>query len=100
MYILGISAYYHDAAATLRGKHMLVTGHPHYPDSFLSFADMAKPITNESISSDKEKIIVLGSGPNRIGQGIEFDYCCVHGLLAIRECGYEAIMINWLTCTS
>ncbi|MDQ3843528.1 MAG: carbamoyl-phosphate synthase large subunit, partial [Bacteroidota bacterium] len=40
------------------------------------------------------KIIVLGSGPNRIGQGIEFDYCCVHGLLAIKECGYEAIMIN------
>ncbi len=49
---------------------------------------------NESISSDKKKIIVLGSGPNRIGQGIEFDYCCVHGLLAIKEAGYEAIMIN------
>jgi len=49
---------------------------------------------NESIRSNKKKIIVLGSGPNRIGQGIEFDYCCVHGVLAIRECGYEAIMIN------
>ncbi len=49
---------------------------------------------NESIPSDKKKIIVLGSGPNRIGQGIEFDYCCVHGLLAIKEAGYEAIMIN------
>ncbi|RYZ21248.1 MAG: carbamoyl-phosphate synthase large subunit [Chitinophagaceae bacterium] len=49
---------------------------------------------NESIVSDKKKIIVLGSGPNRIGQGIEFDYCCVHGLLAIRECGFEAIMVN------
>lgn len=49
---------------------------------------------NESKVSDKRKIIVLGSGPNRIGQGIEFDYCCVHGLLAIKECGYEAIMIN------
>ncbi len=49
---------------------------------------------NESIVSDKKKIIVLGSGPNRIGQGIEFDYCCVHGLLAIKEAGYEAIMIN------
>ncbi len=49
---------------------------------------------NESVSSDKEKIIVLGSGPNRIGQGIEFDYCCVHGLLAIKESGYEAIMVN------
>ncbi len=49
---------------------------------------------NESIKSDKKKIIVLGSGPNRIGQGIEFDYSCVHGLLAAREVGYEAIMIN------
>ena len=49
---------------------------------------------NESKRSDKKKIIVLGSGPNRIGQGIEFDYCCVHGLLAIKECGYESIMIN------
>jgi len=49
---------------------------------------------NESIPSDKKKIIVLGSGPNRIGQGIEFDYCCVHGVLAIKEAGYEAIMIN------
>ncbi len=50
--------------------------------------------SNESIPSQKKKIIVLGSGPNRIGQGIEFDYCCVHGLLAIKECGYEAIMVN------
>lgn len=50
---------------------------------------------NESISNtDKKKIIVLGSGPNRIGQGIEFDYCCVHGVLAAKECGYETIMIN------
>lgn len=49
---------------------------------------------NESIPSDKKKILVLGSGPNRIGQGIEFDYCCVHGLLAIKEMGYEAIMVN------
>ncbi len=49
---------------------------------------------NESIRSEKKKIVVLGSGPNRIGQGIEFDYCCVHGLLAIKEAGYEAIMIN------
>ena len=49
---------------------------------------------NESIVTDKKKIIVLGSGPNRIGQGIEFDYCCVHGILALREIGYEAIMIN------
>ncbi|UXP33327.1 carbamoyl-phosphate synthase large subunit [Reichenbachiella agarivorans] len=49
---------------------------------------------NESIPSDKKKIIVLGSGPNRIGQGIEFDYSCVHGILAAKECGYETIMIN------
>ncbi len=49
---------------------------------------------NESIASNKKKIIVLGAGPNRIGQGIEFDYCCVHGVLALKEAGYEAIMIN------
>lgn len=49
---------------------------------------------NESVVTDKKKIIVLGSGPNRIGQGIEFDYCCVHGVLAAKECGYETIMIN------
>jgi len=50
--------------------------------------------SNESKISDKKKIIVLGSGPNRIGQGIEFDYCCVHGLLAVKEAGFEAIMVN------
>ncbi len=49
---------------------------------------------NESIVTDKKKVIVLGSGPNRIGQGIEFDYSCVHGILAAKEAGYEAIMIN------
>ncbi len=49
---------------------------------------------NESIVTDKKKIVVLGSGPNRIGQGIEFDYCCVHGVLAAKEVGYEAIMVN------
>jgi len=49
---------------------------------------------NESVVTDKKKIVVLGSGPNRIGQGIEFDYCCVHGVLAAREAGYETIMIN------
>lgn len=59
---------------------------PYYYSSFDS--------ENESIVSDKKKIIVLGSGPNRIGQGIEFDYCCVHGLYAAKECGYETIMIN------
>ncbi len=50
--------------------------------------------SNESIVSNRKKIIVLGSGPNRIGQGIEFDYCCVHGLQAIKEAGFEAIMVN------
>ncbi len=49
---------------------------------------------NESIVTNKKKVIVLGSGPNRIGQGIEFDYSCVHGILAAKEAGYEAIMIN------
>ena len=49
---------------------------------------------NESEVTDRKKIVVLGSGPNRIGQGIEFDYCCVHGVLAASECGYETIMIN------
>ena len=51
-------------------------------------------LQNESIPSEKKKVIVLGSGPNRIGQGIEFDYCCTHGLMAVREAGYEAIMVN------
>lgn len=49
---------------------------------------------NESTVSDRKKVVVLGSGPNRIGQGIEFDYSCVHGVLAAKECGYETIMIN------
>jgi carbamoyl-phosphate synthase large subunit len=49
---------------------------------------------NESIPSKKKKVVILGSGPNRIGQGIEFDYSCVHGVLAAKECGYETIMIN------
>ncbi len=51
-------------------------------------------VANDSIVTNKKKIVVLGSGPNRIGQGIEFDYCCVHGVLAASECGYETIMIN------
>jgi carbamoyl-phosphate synthase large subunit len=59
------------------------------PYYYSTFADM-----NESVASDREKVVILGSGPNRIGQGIEFDYCCVHGVLAAKECGYETIMIN------
>ncbi|MBK7968914.1 MAG: carbamoyl-phosphate synthase large subunit [Bacteroidetes bacterium] len=57
-------------------------------------ADGKTIISNESVRSDKKKIIVLGSGPNRIGQGIEFDYACVHGVLAAKEAGFEAIMVN------
>ena len=49
---------------------------------------------NEVLPSDKQKVIILGGGPNRIGQGIEFDYCCVHASLALREMNYESIMIN------
>jgi len=51
-------------------------------------------LQNESIPSQRKKIIVLGSGPNRIGQGIEFDYCCTHGLLALKDAGFESIMVN------
>ena len=51
-------------------------------------------VSNESVVTDCKKVVVLGSGPNRIGQGIEFDYSCVHGVLAAKECGYETIMIN------
>ena len=67
-----------------------------FGDVFLpNFIPMSNNLnSNESIPSKKKKIIVLGSGPNRIGQGIEFDYCCVHGLLAVKESGYEAIMVN------
>ncbi|MEY8867956.1 carbamoyl-phosphate synthase large subunit [Meridianimaribacter flavus] len=70
---------------------------PYYYSTFeneLETADGKLYSANESVVSDKKKIIVLGSGPNRIGQGIEFDYCCVHGVLASAECGYETIMIN------
>lgn len=68
---------------------------PYFYSSFEKSSTGGPSLThNESKVSDRKKIIVLGSGPNRIGQGIEFDYCCVHGLLAIKECGYEAIMIN------
>ncbi|WP_084022294.1 carbamoyl-phosphate synthase large subunit [Chlorobaculum limnaeum] len=49
---------------------------------------------NESVRSDRKKVIILGGGPNRIGQGIEFDYCCVQAVFALREAGYETIMVN------
>lgn len=67
---------------------------PYFYSTFENNTTGNTVVANESKLSDKKKIIVLGSGPNRIGQGIEFDYCCVHGLLAIKECGYEAIMVN------
>ncbi len=70
---------------------------PYYYSTFeadVETADGKRFADNESVVSDKKKIVVLGSGPNRIGQGIEFDYCCVHGVLAAAECGYETIMIN------
>ncbi|MEL4307503.1 carbamoyl-phosphate synthase large subunit [Joostella sp. CR20] len=70
---------------------------PYYYSTFedvVRTADGEVYSDNESVVTDKKKIVVLGSGPNRIGQGIEFDYCCVHGVLAAAECGYETIMIN------
>ncbi|MBT5871459.1 MAG: carbamoyl-phosphate synthase large subunit [Bacteroidetes bacterium] len=70
---------------------------PYYYSTFensIELPDGSTYVENDSIVTDKKKIIVLGSGPNRIGQGIEFDYCCVHGILAASEIGYETIMIN------
>ena len=70
---------------------------PYYYSTFeaeIEKANGERYVHNESAVTDKKKIIVLGSGPNRIGQGIEFDYSCVHGVLAAKECGYETIMIN------
>jgi carbamoyl-phosphate synthase large subunit len=70
---------------------------PYYYSTFeaeIEKANGERYVHNESIVTDKKKVIVLGSGPNRIGQGIEFDYSCVHGVLAAKECGYETIMIN------
>ena len=70
---------------------------PYYYSTFeadIEKADGTIYSANESVRTDKKKIVVLGSGPNRIGQGIEFDYSCVHGVLAAAECGYETIMIN------
>ncbi|ANH61272.1 carbamoyl-phosphate synthase large subunit [Dokdonia donghaensis] len=70
---------------------------PYFYSTFeneMELPDGTRFAQNESVVSDKKKIVVLGSGPNRIGQGIEFDYCCVHGVLAAAECGYETIMIN------
>ena len=69
---------------------------PYYYSTFENkmITSEASCADNESVVSIKRKVVVLGSGPNRIGQGIEFDYCCVHGVLAAKEMGYETIMIN------
>ena len=70
---------------------------PYYYSTFeapIRTADGKEYVANDSVVTDRKKVVVLGSGPNRIGQGIEFDYCCVHGVLAAEECGYETIMIN------
>jgi len=70
---------------------------PYYYSTFeeeIETPEGERYVANDSLVSDRKKIVVLGSGPNRIGQGIEFDYCCVHGVLAAAECGYETIMIN------
>ncbi len=70
---------------------------PYYYSTFeadIETPDGKRYVSNESKVTDRKKIVVLGSGPNRIGQGIEFDYSCVHGVLAAAECGYETIMIN------
>ena len=70
---------------------------PYYYSTFeaeIETPDGKRYLDNESLVTAKKKIVVLGSGPNRIGQGIEFDYSCVHGVLAAAECGYETIMIN------
>lgn len=70
---------------------------PYYYSTFeneVETPDGLRYSANESVVTTKPKVVVLGSGPNRIGQGIEFDYCCVHGVLAASECGYETIMIN------
>ncbi len=70
---------------------------PYYYSTFeaeIETASGERYVANESVVSDRKKVVVLGSGPNRIGQGIEFDYSCVHGVLAAREAGFETIMIN------
>jgi len=70
---------------------------PYYYSTFESEVerpDGTRYVANDSVVTERKKVVVLGSGPNRIGQGIEFDYCCVHGVLAAAECGYESIMIN------
>ncbi len=64
------------------------------PYMYSTYEGMFAPPVCESDPTDREKIVILGGGPNRIGQGIEFDYCCVHAAYALREAGFETIMVN------
>ena len=66
---------------------------PYYYSAFAAPDELSTQV-NESVVSAKSKVLILGAGPNRIGQGIEFDYCCVHGVYATQACGYEALMLN------
>ena len=85
-----VTPYYYSTFSipSLLSKEGLVQDTPLLPKEGLGV------VQKDTLSASKKKIVVLGSGPNRIGQGIEFDYSCVHGVLAAKECGYETIMIN------
>ena len=96
-YLTGLKA---DAVAKMRKQHVPVTFKKvdtcaaEFPADTPYFYSTYEEEDESLPPSKKERVIVLGGGPNRIGQGIEFDYCCVHAAWAIKECGYEAIMVN------
>jgi len=71
-----------------------LTNNPHNPHLSLSIAEDGGFVECEASPTNRKKVVILGSGPNRIGQGIEFDYCCVHAVFALKELGYETIMVN------
>ena len=81
-------------AASIRPSYKIVDTCAAEFESFTPYYYSTYDQENESSASGKKKVIILGGGPNRIGQGIEFDYCCVHGILALKSLGIEAIMIN------
>ena len=81
-------------AASIQPSYKIVDTCAAEFDSFTPYYYSTYDPENESTASDRKKVIILGGGPNRIGQGIEFDYCCVHGILALKSLGIEAIMIN------
>lgn len=66
----------------------------HTPYFYSTYEDTASTYANEAVPTDKKKVIILGGGPNRIGQGIEFDYCCVQAVFALKAAGFETIMVN------